>query len=346
MQGAEMMIRKPLVLAALLVLPSIAFSQNAKPLEETLGSPQQPARAITAPSGACAGTLTITNPTFNRPLSFAQGGTCSLSGTGTAVRYQTHAINVAATSNITLSLVPADGASITPAEADTFLVLYGPGGFNPAAPCTNAIAANDDAVGLLSRITTTTPLPAGNYTAVVTSFANTPSGAGALPWTYSLALDNATCGGGGPVGPTYTVTPTAAAFPATEVGSASTIAYTVTNTSPPGGSALTITGCTFGGANPGDFSLTNPVPVFPFTIPVGFFATGDVRFSPTQPGARSATLTCVTNAAAPNTTFTVNLTGTGTVPFRPVPSTSALGQWLLLSLVLGMGMFFVTRRQG
>lgn len=339
-----MMIRKPLVLAALLVLPSIAFSQNAKPLEETLGSPQQPARAITAPSGACAGTLTITNPTFNRPNPFLQGAACSLSSTGTAVRYQTHAINVAATSNITLSLVPADGASITPAAADTFLVLYGPGGFNPAAPCTNAIAANDDAVGLLSRITTTTPLPAGNYTAVVTSFANVPSGAGALPWTYSLALDNATCGDG-PVGPTYTVTPTAVAFPATEIGSSSTANVVVANTSGAGGPTLSITGCTLGGTNPGDFGFVT-MPTFPVSIAAGASATLAMRFSPSQPGARSATLTCVTNAAAPNTNFTVNLTGTGTVPFRPVPSTSALGQWLLLSLVLGMGMVFVSRRQG
>ena len=164
--------------------------------------------------------------------------------------------------------------------------------------------------------------------------------------TGSLCTATITAGAAGPVGPTYTVSPTSHNFGGTELGTSRSTAYTLTNTSPAGGAALTVSGCVFGGANPSDFSLTNPPPAFPFTIPVGFFATGDVTFTPSQPGARSATLTCTTNAAAPNTTFTVTLSGTGTVPFIPVPTVSAVGQWTLLALVLGMGMFFVTRRQG
>lgn len=342
-----MMIRKPLVLAAFLALSGAAFAQTAKPLEETVGSPPQPARVISSPTGSCTGTLTVAQPTFNRPNSFLQGGACALSATGTAVRHQTHSITVAAASNITLSLDPADSAAISPDSADTFLVLYGPGGFNPAAPCTNAIAANDDISGtnFRSRITTTTPLAAGSYTAVVTSFANVPTAPGVFPWTYTLALDNATCGGGGPVGPTYTVTPTAVPFPATEIGSASTANVVVANTTPAGGAALSITGCTLGGANAADFGFVT-APSFPVAIAAGANATLAMRFTPSQPGARAGSATCTTNAAAPNTTFTVTFTGTGTVPFRPVPATSALGQWLLLGLVLGMGMVFVTRRQG
>ena len=131
------------------------------------------------------GTLSIADPTFNRTLSIAQGGACGLSGAGTAVHYKTHNFTLPSAGNVTISLVAADGASITPGSADTFLELYGPGGFVPAAACTNFIASNDDAVGILSRIVTTTPLAAGTYTIVVTSFSNTP---GDFPWTYSLAL--------------------------------------------------------------------------------------------------------------------------------------------------------------
>jgi hypothetical protein len=135
-------------------------------------------------------TLTADDPTFNRPLTFAQGGNCTLSAVGTAVRFKAIPITLTCSSNLTISLVDADGAAITPTQADTFLALYGPGGFNPAMPCANAIAANDDAVGVRSRIVTTTPLAPGNYTVVVTSFANVPAAPGALPWSYSLFVSD------------------------------------------------------------------------------------------------------------------------------------------------------------
>lgn len=163
--------------------------------------------------------------------------------------------------------------------------------------------------------------------------------------TGSLCTATITAGAAGPVGPTYTVTPTSHNFPGTNIGSSATVEYVVANTSPPGGANLVVSGCTFGGANPGDFSFVE-VPVFPFTIPPGFGGVGSVRFAPTQPGPRAGSVTCTTNAPGAAQTFTVTLTGTGTVPFIPVPTTSALGQWMLLALVLGMGMVFVTRRQG
>lgn len=134
------------------------------------------------------GTLTITDPTYNRSLSMTQGGTCGLSAVGTAVHYKTHSLTLVSTSQVTVSLLPADGATITPAAADTYLALYGTAGFTPSAACTNLIMANDDAGSSLSKISTTTALPAGTYTIVVSSFDNTPTGAGALPWTYTLAV--------------------------------------------------------------------------------------------------------------------------------------------------------------
>lgn len=62
--------------------------------------------------------------------------------------------------------------------ADAFLVLYS-SPFTPATPLVNAIAANDDAVGLNSRIVTN--LTAGQtYIIVATTFASTTTGTGTV----------------------------------------------------------------------------------------------------------------------------------------------------------------------
>ena len=148
--------------------------------------------AVSAFAATFSGTLNSTLPTFNRTLAFAQGGACSLSGVGSAVHYKTQQITLAASGNITVSFLTADGATFTPSNGDSFLILYGPSGFNPASPCANAIAANDDADGttLLSKIVTTTPLTAGNYTIVTTSFDNEPTN---FPYTYT-GFTNASTG--------------------------------------------------------------------------------------------------------------------------------------------------------
>lgn len=146
-------------------------------------------------------------------------------------------------------------------------------------------------------------------------------GDGALQDTGSLCTA-AIVPTGAPAGPTYTFTPTTHNFPATAIGSSASFEYQVVNTSPTGGANLIVTGCTFGGANPGDFSFVE-VPVFPFTIPPGFAGTGSIRFAPTQAGARAGSVTCTTNAAAPNTTFTATFTGTGVVP--PITSVPPAG---------------------
>ena len=144
---------------------------------------------LLAASCALNNTLTVADPTFIRPQPFLQGGTCFVSPGFPATRYKTIPITLSAASNVTASFLTADGGSITPAGADTVLILYGPGGFNPAAPCSNAITANDDDLNggtLLSKLTTTTPLAPGNYTLVVTSFENVPPAP--LPWNYTLAV--------------------------------------------------------------------------------------------------------------------------------------------------------------
>ncbi len=140
--------------------------------------------AVNSFAATFSGTLNSTLPTFNRTLAFAQGGTCSLSGIGTAVHYKTQQITLTSAANVTVSFLTADGATFTPPTGDSFLILYGPGAFNPATPCAGAIAANDDADAstFLSKIVTTTPLAAGTYTIVATTYDNEPTD---FPYVYT-----------------------------------------------------------------------------------------------------------------------------------------------------------------
>jgi hypothetical protein len=305
------------VLIAVLVWSAQAHAESGKPIEETRGSEPQPAQVIFGtPPVTCPGTLDTTDATFNRALTFAQGGTCTLSAVGTAVRYRTLPITVAATGNVTVSLVDADGASITPAQADTFLMLYPAGGFNPATPCTNAIAANDDAVGTRSRIITTTPLAAGVYTVVVTSFANVPAAPGALPWTYNVALAGAVCGAA--VAPTVAYNPTAGSDVAftgvTTIGTTGNGTIVATPSGGVGtgaGATTTINGCTLGGANPSAFAGAAAV---------------NLSFEGNATTAQNINLTCTSQQAAQAATLTCNETrGTAAAVPRQWPLTCPAG---------------------
>lgn len=357
-----MMIRKPLVLAALLAISGAAFAEKgadsvaSSPVPDgctaipdntyvtpTNGTTGMACRTISVPAGTInnpevvlglthtwIGDLTVkVVPPSGAPIVtlFSRPGRTGGTGAGSSANFeQTHPITFRDSSTndpetmgtglTTSQAVCRDGAQICNFRTNRDEEVL--------PNVTNLAALNGQAAG-------------GNWQICV--------GDGAALDTGSLCTATITAGAAGPVGPTYTVTPTAVNFPATTLGSSSSVEYVVANTSPTGGANLVVSGCTFGGANPSDFSFVEP-PVFPFTIPPGFGGTGSVRFTPTQPGARSGSVTCTTNAAAPNTTFTVTLAGVGTVPFRPVPTVSAVGQWTLLALVLGMGLFFVTRRQG
>ena len=164
-------------LFALLTLLALAFG--------ALGT--TPARAVSAPpaprtSVLASGTLDTSDPTFNRPLS----GTPPTTLYGSSIfRYDTASFSLACASDVTINFEAATGGSISPTNLDTYLFLYGPGGFNPASPLTNALIGDDDSgAGLLSQISATN-LAAGSYTVVVSHFLSSPSN---FPWTYSLGM--------------------------------------------------------------------------------------------------------------------------------------------------------------
>lgn len=108
---------------------------------------------------------TTAKPTYTRPLEDLSG----LSAVGVGVRYDTFSFRVGTS---------GDYSFLTTGAFDTFLTLY-TGSFNPAAPLTNAIAANDD---LLAPPFTTSgfvgTLTAGvTYVLVTTGFDATDFGA-------------------------------------------------------------------------------------------------------------------------------------------------------------------------
>lgn len=106
--------------------------------------------------------------TFNRPL--AGNPPTGLSGVGTAVRYEVVPMYTDFNASVIFE-------TIAPTAFDTFMHLYGPGGFDPNSPLSNVIIGDDDGgAGALSLFTT--GITGGTqYYVVVSGFANADFGA-------------------------------------------------------------------------------------------------------------------------------------------------------------------------
>lgn len=172
------------------------------------------------------GSIALTDPTYNRTLASSTGtgigtgvvGNCSLSGTATAAHYDAYAFNitgcVAFPTVVTAQLCGPAGC-LPPGALDTVLTMYRnvaagdpltangglPAVFNPASPCTNARASNDDSgttptstggstcnqlntADCLPQCGTSTALSEfkrtvgnGRFTLVIAGFGNTTAGA-------------------------------------------------------------------------------------------------------------------------------------------------------------------------
>lgn len=117
--------------------------------------------------------------TFDRPADNGAAAPVALDPVGAGVNYQTYTIVPSTTTSTQIDL-------LTGTNVDPFLVLYS-NPFNPAAPLTNALLANDDVVsGVIRSSTMTTNLTGGStYNVVATSWRNDFFG------TYQLNISQA-----------------------------------------------------------------------------------------------------------------------------------------------------------
>ena len=140
------------------------------------------------PAGPVTGALTTTDPTFNRPVS-GNPGCFPDPYVGTHVRYDVYPfyLNGAPPQDLWASLCGSTALN------SVLIVYQAPAGtaspFNPAQPCTNAVAYDDDWCGSQPLIDQAT-FGTGWIDIVVAGYANDGMG------PYTLNLDSNSCNGG------------------------------------------------------------------------------------------------------------------------------------------------------
>lgn len=325
-------------------LGSIDVGATSATQTTTLTNSGQAAMSITSISitGTNAGDFSQTNTCPTGTNTLAVGGSCVISVTFTpsAEGTRTAAVSVSDNAPGSPQAVSLSGtglgpiATLTPTSLSFGSELIG----SVTQPQTVSLANSGNADLHITSIslggsdpgdfgmTTTCPangaaLAAGSTCSISVTFAPTTSGgrtatvqisddAPGSPQSLSLS------GTGATPAPAVGLNPTSLTFSATVVGSTSAAqTVTLTNT---GTAALTITGITVGGANPGDFAQTNTCPVGPSTLAQGAKCTISVTFTPTTTGTRTANVSIGDNAAG--SPQTVALSGTG--QSTPVPLVS------------------------
>ncbi|MDN3633280.1 hypothetical protein QWY85_01340, partial [Neolewinella lacunae] len=144
-------------------VPPVALCQDVTIELDEEGNASIAAGATGTPTAVTqvTGMLDGMDPTFNRPV--GGPGACSPSGVGTNVFYETFSFTISAADMYTFAFSGVD---------DLTAALYG-GGFDPAAPCANILAYNDDGNGNLDPlIIIQLDLVPGDYTMVITTFGN------------------------------------------------------------------------------------------------------------------------------------------------------------------------------
>ena len=254
-----------------------------------------------------AGT-TIGGPTWARPTTVGTGasGSCAVSTTFNAVAYQTVPFTVATAGAYTVTTNYSG-----PPPFDGFIFLYR-GAFNPADPCLNLVALDDDfgSPALENSQIAGSALVAGGYTLVVTGYDNAEAGA----YTGTVVGPSAVTFGGAPT-PSLSVTPSAVAFGAVAVGATATQNVTITNT---GGTTINLASVTY----TGNASITASA-VAPGALAPGATRTTTLTFAPTAVGAVTGTLTVTSDA--PGSPVAVAISGTGTNATPPVVTSFCSG---------------------
>jgi hypothetical protein len=267
-------------------------------------------------TGARSATLTVSDNTS------AGSQTVSLTGTGTTALATATLIpaslsfgsitvgttSAAKTSTLTdtSTTVALDITSITLTGAD-------PGDFKITSASTCPNSGTIQPLGTCTITVTFTPTATGARSATLTVNDNTSAG----KQTISLT------GTGAAAVPTATLLPASLSFGSVAV-SVTSAAKTSTLTDTSTTVALNISSITITGADAGDFKLSSATTCpSSGTIPALGTCIVSVTFTPSAPGARSATLTVNDNTSAGKQT--VSLSGTGVVTATLLPASLNFG---------------------
>ena len=289
------------------------------------GSCAVTARFTPTVAGARIGSITINHNAA------PAASTVSLSGTGVAV--------VAGTPNATLSAVSLTFASTTVglAASTQFVTLTNSGTVGLVLAAT-AVSASDFAVTANTCSAGLSVAPSASCTLTI-SFTPTAVGArsgsvtishNASPATSTISLSGT--GAAAPPAGSAIATSSAAAltFPSTTVGvAAATQTWTLTNT---GAANFSVSGMTISGS---EFSGTVNTCTVGTTVVPGANCMVSVRFVPSAPGTRTATLS-VSHSVSPGTT-TVNLTGAGVAATIGASPTAQLNETALVLADTSLG---------
>lgn len=302
-------------------------------------------------SGANASDFAESNNCPISPGTLAAGAKCTLSVTFTPSTNGTRNASVSISDNASGSpqTVPLSGTGVTSAPVVAFnptSVNFGNQNVGTASAAQTVTMTNTGTLPLTITGITLTGTNAGDFAetnncpgslavnaSCTLSVTFTPLANGARSASVSIS-DNAagspqsvTLNGTGVTpAPGVGLTPTNLTFGNQTIGTTSTAqSVTLTNT---GTVALTITGISMVGTNPGDFVQTSTCPLSPNTLAVKATCTISITFTPGAAGPRSANVNISDNAAGSPQSVTLSGTGvTHTPGISLVGSSTANGDF-------------------
>jgi hypothetical protein len=267
-------------------------------------------------TGARSATLTVSDNTS------AGSQTVSLTGTGTTAlatatlipaSLSFGSVTVGSTSAAKTSTLTDTSTTVALNISSITLTGANPGDFKITSASTCPNSGTIQPLGTCLITVTFTPTATGARSATLTVNDNTSAG----KQTISLT------GTGAAAVPTATLLPASLSFGSVAV-SVTSAAKTSTLTDTSTTVALNISSITITGANAGDFKLTSATTCpSSGTIPALGTCIVSVTFTPSAPGARSATLTVNDNTSAGKQT--VSLSGTGVVTATLLPASLNFG---------------------
>lgn len=230
---------------------------------------------------------------------------------------------VGGTANSTITVTPSGSTGGANTAVNSCAVSGQAGGGTFGTPTVTGSPFTTTAGSI--NLTCTRAATAGTATLTCQELESDGTPAAATPRVWGM-----TC----PAGAVNTYTSTAAlTFGNQNVGTASAAQNIAVVAAAGNTGNVSITGCTFGGTNPGDFAFS-PAQTFPISVAPNATVNLPVAFTPAAAGARAGSVTCQTANAA-TASFTTNFTGTGVAAAANFTATTAPGNVTLPSVSTG-----------